>query len=656
MERKHSKLGLLNRTHKYLLANSRLYERWDKKPYKNRVHFAALFIYGLISIAAGYYFTFYSQDHFQAKVMGSLKIPAITFPTDGSILNSKRPTLTWDAVSGANSYKVKLYQDDTLLRDTTVNTNSYTPDFDLADKGNYYWRVQALYQSASIAEAEAKIVGAIENLFSPSLTANAATGPTAAQISPRNGEVIKTNTAGIASVNFASVVNNSSPSALYSRVMYRKVGNTKWNSFGTSAVSAPSGGTSLPNNITGKYMSALGWSCEMGWGSTNTPGSCNYTWTNGTRTARPAWAGYKIYTPAITLTPGTYEWTVAAKDGSRYSSTWPTPWRFTVTTPPPAGQTITAQSDLSAFWNFSIDLTRSSNFIMPDLSHGRSIGAYYPESPSSFPSFDAQAGKKHPIAIKFKSFYWDANFPADIAKTYHDQGRQFVLTWEQWNANAAGTPQEQFANTAVVTNKQYVNATGQTIYFDDYINNWASQIKSYKKPVYIRLAHEMNSVNYPWGANTNGNTPQTYVAMWQHVHNVFSQAGVKNVRWVWCPNNEPLSSLTSYYPGDNYVDVVAIDGYNWGNTKSWSTWRSFKTIFDGPYTALAGLTTKDIWIVETSSQESGGSKAAWISDAYNYARNYYPRLKALMWFDNTSWAIDTSDAALNAYKSAVQSY
>ena len=62
--------------------------------------------------------------------------------------------------------------------------------------------------------------------------------------------------------------------------------------------------------------------------------------------------------------------------------------------------------------------------------------------------------------------------------------------------------------------------------------------------------------------------------------------------WVWCPNansvpEEPFNVAEAYYPGDDYVDWVAVDGYNWGTSKDSSSWQSFDEIFGKPLADVA---------------------------------------------------------------------
>jgi beta-mannanase len=264
--------------------------------------------------------------------------------------------------------------------------------------------------------------------------------------------------------------------------------------------------------------------------------------------------------------------------------------------------------------------------------------------------------KKHDVALKFRSFYWDAAFPVAEAKGFYDKGLQYVVTWEPWDPSK-GISQPQFSNTAITTNQSFTSSTGSSVKFDDYIGSWATSIKNYKKPVYVRFAHEMNGNWYPWG-NGNSNTSASYVAMWKHVHDIFEQKGVKNVRWIWCVNNDPSNTVASYYPGNSYVDVSAIDGYNWGNTRTWSSWTDFRYVISNAYNAVTSVSNKPVWVAETASAESGGAKSTWITNAFA-SKTLFPKLNTIIWFNTnkeTDWRVNSSTGALNSYKAAVPTF
>jgi hypothetical protein len=197
---------------------------------------------------------------------------------------------------------------------------------------------------------------------------------------------------------------------------------------------------------------------------------------------------------------------------------------------------------------------------------------------------------------------------------------------------------------------------------DSFIRRAAREAAGYRRPLLLRFAHEMNGAWSSWGAWVDGNTPFDYIAMWRHVVSVFRAEGAKNVRWVWSPNvysegglvlNEVSAmAFQPFYPGDRWVDFVALDGYNWGALNG-QGWRSFSRVFQSSYEAIVGLADKPVMIAETASTELGGDKAAWIRKIPATLRTQMPRVRALVWFDRekeTDWMIDSSPASVLAFR------
>jgi len=112
--------------------------------------------------------------------------------------------------------------------------------------------------------------------------------------------------------------------------------------------------------------------------------------------------------------------------------------------------------------------------------------------------------------------------------------------------------------------------------------------------------HEFNGDWYPWGGTVNGNSPALFVEAWRRMVDIFHRHGADNVRFVWSPNNidVPASNrLESYYPGEAYVDVLAVDGYNWGaGTPAYGGWKSFSEVFMPAYDRLRALGPQPIWL------------------------------------------------------------
>lgn len=197
---------------------------------------------------------------------------------------------------------------------------------------------------------------------------------------------------------------------------------------------------------------------------------------------------------------------------------------------------------------------------------------------------------------------------------------------------------------------------------DDYLRTAARDATEWGKPLLVRFAHEMNGYWYPWGNGVRANGPGDYIAAWRHVVRVFRRAGATNVRWVWSPNvfgdMGRVARFEPFYPGDEWVDWTALDGYNWGDLRP-SGRRSFTELFGESYDAMETMSEKPMMIAETASTEFGSSKAAWITDGLERALpSRFPRVRALVWFDRdkeTDWRVSSSPEAAAAMRGVVAS-
>lgn len=226
------------------------------------------------------------------------------------------------------------------------------------------------------------------------------------------------------------------------------------------------------------------------------------------------------------------------------------------------------------------------------------------------------------------------------------RGATPVVTWEPWDP-ATGSDQSRFALATITRGDS-----------DPYVRRWAETLGSYGKPVILRFAHEMNYPWYPWGMGYGDNTPADYVAAWRHVHGIFEEAGASNVSWMWSPEAPRCRStlLEELYPGDEYVDLLALDGYNWGTSRDDEQWRSPEEIFGLGLEQVGQLSPdKPILIGETASAEMGGSKAEWITELVAYLAAQ-PQVEGFVWFDyqkEAPWRITSSEASRRAFEEAL---
>ena len=164
------------------------------------------------------------------------------------------------------------------------------------------------------------------------------------------------------------------------------------------------------------------------------------------------------------------------------------------------------------------------------------------------------------------------------------------------------------------------------LYDDAGLDGLAAQCVSYGLPLIIRLCHEFNG---NW--NAYGYTQETaaqFVAGWQHVVSLFRAQGATNVSWCWCPNvwglagipegtaidpTVPDGSGVNWYPGDSYVDYVALDGYMSNDSPDAYT---PSDLFTANFASIAGITSRPSGIAEVGCAEddrlSGiGGKPGW---------------------------------------------
>ena len=288
------------------------------------------------------------------------------------------------------------------------------------------------------------------------------------------------------------------------------------------------------------------------------------------------------------------------------------------------------------------------------------MGVYVPGAPQDtapLDQFEAMTGHRMGIVHWYQPWGYDNGTYTSALDTgalgaVAARGATPLITWEAWGTVNGADP-SHLANIP-------------TGVFDAYIDSWATGLKAFGRPVYLRPFHEMNYQGYPWAYGVNGNTAQDLVAAWRYVHDRFARIGATNVQWVWCPNpDNGLVPLDAIYPGDAYVDWFGVDVYNGGTQFDWGGWLSAQQITERTYRAFQAMDpTKPVMLPEVSSVEQGGSKAQWITDLFGATPGAFPNIRAIVWFhDNwttkdarnlpiADWRVNTSLASLQAFHDA----
>jgi mannan endo-1,4-beta-mannosidase len=294
----------------------------------------------------------------------------------------------------------------------------------------------------------------------------------------------------------------------------------------------------------------------------------------------------------------------------------------------------------------------------PGENHRIALGVWVANGdlhPKLLDRYSHQVGRR-PVIVSLYPNWSNPPFDPGMLNPIWSRGAVPLVTWEPWDRSGNGIPLQKIA-------------AGR---YDGYIRRSAAEAAAWGNPILLRFAHEMNGDWYPWGRQ-DGNTPELYVRVWRHVVGLFRQAGATNVQWVWAPNvNEEAGPLISlpligggpshphpferYFPGDAWVDWVGLDGFNWGKS---GEWQSFTEIFGSSYDSVTRLSSRPIIVTETASNERLGDKADWIRSAFRDEIPRFPRIRAVVWFDEAfsgvQARVDSSPEALQAFRAAIAS-
>ncbi len=246
---------------------------------------------------------------------------------------------------------------------------------------------------------------------------------------------------------------------------------------------------------------------------------------------------------------------------------------------------------------------------------------------------------------QYVMFYRDLPrpFPADAVESIRRAGAVPIVSLELWHWHDTSTKFVPKINAGL---------------FDDRFREWARAAKQAGGRVLLRFGFEFNGDWFSWGGD-----PVGFVEAWRRVHGLFREQGAENVEWVWAANvtSHPGgadNSMHRYYPGDAFVDWVAVDGYNWGDEhKPWHKWRSAEELFEDVLDEFdRRYADKPIMIAEIGCPEGAGDrKAEWIREAYAYFRRR-GQVRAVVWFNldkrregELNFRLDSSVGALRAF-------
>lgn len=292
-----------------------------------------------------------------------------------------------------------------------------------------------------------------------------------------------------------------------------------------------------------------------------------------------------------------------------------------------------------------------NQFFGPEADlHWGIFDPYAPESFATLKNIEKQLNYEFPVVVYYQTI--DSAVNTTALQNAWDNNRVVELTLQTFSYKL--NPAQNQTLTYKILRGEY----------DSYLHNYARSLKDFGHPVLFRLNNEMNGDWCTYSSYYYSKDTELYKALWQYVHNVFAEEQADNVLWVWNPHDNSFpdfewNNALHYFPGEEYVDIVGLTGYNTGNYYPGEKWRSFKEIYDPLYRMNIKAFDYPLMITEFGSNSVGGDKIAWIREMFANMSNY-PAIKLAVWWSGTDWdsqmrpariyRLDENQAILKAFQ------
>jgi hypothetical protein len=276
---------------------------------------------------------------------------------------------------------------------------------------------------------------------------------------------------------------------------------------------------------------------------------------------------------------------------------------------------------------------------------GRLLGMVLPVKDSQLgTAVSAQeAGTGRPLDIVHTYHRWYDVFPTASEQGLALAGRTLFINWEP--TDQSGRPMSW--------------ATIPSGAHDQEIDALANRLRGLPE-IFLSFSHEPEK---DYGVH---GTVDQFAAAYRYIHDRLAADHVTNVKYVWnvMGLEDPVWRARYHvlWPGDQYVDWVAWDPYNWASCKAGhdEKWESFSQIVEPFYQWLEtnGYANKPFMLAEYGTVEAPqdpAMKAAWF-DAIPAALQRFPNLRALIYFDiaappaNCNWQLATSPSSVSAFQ------
>ncbi len=225
----------------------------------------------------------------------------------------------------------------------------------------------------------------------------------------------------------------------------------------------------------------------------------------------------------------------------------------------------------------------------------------------------------------------------------HARGGIVTLSWHPWNPVTGENAWDPKGDAV----KEVLEGS-QKAKFDSWLGKVATFINSLKTccgekvPVIFRPWHEMNGGWFWWGANSC--TPEQYARLFKATHDALQAAGCDNVVWAWSPNlsdNKTIEAFLERYPGDDMVDMIGVDIYEFDNNDD-NYSKNLKETLD--VMVVAGKKTGKMVTLSETGCRGISQKKDWFTKVLLPVVKRYPLSYVLFW--RNAWDNPAAEAYL----------
>jgi mannan endo-1,4-beta-mannosidase len=214
---------------------------------------------------------------------------------------------------------------------------------------------------------------------------------------------------------------------------------------------------------------------------------------------------------------------------------------------------------------------------------------------------------------------------------HYERGGMITISWHARNPLTGGDSWDVTRNDVV---QSVLHGEAKHLIFMEWLDRAAAFFNSLtmddgtKIPVLFRPWHEHTGSWFWWGKDLC--SVEQYISLWEMTRSRFEKAGVNNLLYAYSPDIQgPGDIYMERYPGDQFVDLLGLDGYHRENEKGIDAyWKSLHTILSF-MTEEGARRNKPIALTETGLEAI--PIADWWTNVLFPVVDCYPVSYVLVW-------------------------